>query len=81
LYRSGFTLYFHDLRTPAFEPLSSAINERLGLCGGRTRVSAFASSRGLGVATHNDVNDVDLAISEDAFQSFSRKNLTGKEVE
>jgi 50S ribosomal protein L16 3-hydroxylase len=57
LYRAGFTLYFHDLRSPAFEPFVSAIEERLGLCGGRTRVSAFASSRGSGVATHYDIND------------------------
>ncbi len=57
LYRAGFTLYFHDLRSPAFEPLVSAMERRLGLNGGRTRISAFASLRGRGVATHYDVND------------------------
>jgi len=57
LYRSGLTLYCHDMRSPDFGALASAINEQLGLCGGRTRISAFASSRGMGVATHYDVND------------------------
>jgi 50S ribosomal protein L16 3-hydroxylase len=57
LYRSGMTLYFHDLQSPAFQLLASAVDAWLGLCGGLTRISAFASSRGIGVATHYDLND------------------------
>jgi 50S ribosomal protein L16 3-hydroxylase len=57
LYRSGFTLYFHDIQSAAFEPWIAAIGDRLGLYGDRTRVSAFASSRGGGVAAHYDAND------------------------
>jgi hypothetical protein len=58
LYRAGFTLCFNDIHSPAFEPWLASIGNRLGLCGDRTRISAFASSRGEGLATHYDANDI-----------------------
>jgi 50S ribosomal protein L16 3-hydroxylase len=57
LYDAGFTIYFHSLRAPKIDEWLRAIDEELGLVPGATRVSAFASRRGLGLRPHYDPND------------------------
>lgn len=57
LYDAGFTLYFHNLASPAISEWIAALDEELGLVHGVTRVAAFASRRGLGLNPHYDQND------------------------
>jgi ribosomal protein L16 Arg81 hydroxylase len=57
LYDAGFTLYFHSLKGPPLERWMQALDRELGLVRGATRVSAFASRRGLGLKPHFDMND------------------------
>ena len=56
LYETGFTLYFHSLDSPRLSEWTAALDEELGLVPGATRVSAFASRRGLGLKAHYDAN-------------------------
>lgn len=57
LYEAGFTIYFHSLKGPNLEPWIDTLDRELGLVRGATRVSAFASRRGLGLQPHYDLND------------------------
>jgi hypothetical protein len=57
LYDAGFTIYFHSLHSPSMDAWVKALDEELGLLPGVTRVSAFASRRGLGLKPHYDMND------------------------
>jgi ribosomal protein L16 Arg81 hydroxylase len=57
LYDAGFTLYFHSLKGPSLDGWMEALDQELGLVRGATRVSAFASRRGLGLKPHYDMND------------------------
>jgi hypothetical protein len=57
LYDAGFTIYFHNLRSPAIDEWVSTLDEELGLVRGFTRVAGFASRRGLGLSPHYDLND------------------------
>lgn len=57
LYEAGFTIYLHGLRSPRFDDWTREVNEELGLVKGMTRVSAFASRKGLGLHWHYDLND------------------------
>jgi 50S ribosomal protein L16 3-hydroxylase len=56
LYDAGFTIYFHSLNSPRMKEWTSALDEELGLVPGATRVSAFASRRGIGLKPHYDAN-------------------------
>ena len=57
LYDAGFTLYFHSLRSRSLDAWIRAMEEDLKLPRGVTRISAFASRRGLGLDPHYDMND------------------------
>jgi hypothetical protein len=57
LYEAGFTIYFHNLKSPAIAEWVDAIDEELGLLRGHTRVAGFASKRGQGLKAHYDQND------------------------
>lgn len=57
LYDAGFTIYFHNLSSPALTSWIDAIDNELGLVCGVTRVSAFASRKGPGLKPHYDMND------------------------
>ncbi len=57
LYRAGYTLYFHDMRTSLVRAWCHSIGDELGLVPGLTRISAFASLTGYGIPTHYDRND------------------------
>lgn len=57
LYHAGFTIYFQSIRSPRTDALASAISQELGLVREATRIAAFASRRGLGLAAHYDHND------------------------
>ena len=57
LYTAGFTLYFHSVSCPEIDGWVRALDADLGLLPGVTRVSAFASRRGLGLKPHYDMND------------------------
>jgi ribosomal protein L16 Arg81 hydroxylase len=57
LYDAGFTIYYHNVRSPAIDRWLSALTDELGLVHGVTRLAAFASLRGLGLKPHYDQND------------------------
>jgi ribosomal protein L16 Arg81 hydroxylase len=57
LYEAGFTIYFHNLRSPGIDEWVAALDAELGLVRGVTRVAGFASRRGLGLKPHYDQND------------------------
>jgi hypothetical protein len=55
-YESGYTIYFHGLHAQPMAAWVDALDSELGLLPGATRVSAFASKRGLGLKPHYDNN-------------------------
>lgn len=57
LYAAGMTIYFHSLSAPGFNNALDGISAQLGLVRAMTRLSCFASRRGLGVPMHYDLND------------------------
>lgn len=57
LYDGGATIYLHSLDVPHFRPWLHEVSRTLGIVPAMTRLSAFASKRGMGIHTHYDMND------------------------
>jgi len=57
MHSAGMTIYFHSLSSRRFAGLINIVSNQLGLMRRMTRVSCFASRRGLGIPMHYDLND------------------------
>jgi ribosomal protein L16 Arg81 hydroxylase len=57
MHSAGMTIYFHSLWSRRLAGLINVISNQLGLLRRMTRVSCFASRRGVGIPMHYDLND------------------------